>query len=55
MTTPTDRRGFHPAPVGTGSTLPRRRRICQSILNRIERGTIDVELLDGRRFRAIGG
>ncbi|MCY4229337.1 MAG: cyclopropane-fatty-acyl-phospholipid synthase [Alphaproteobacteria bacterium] len=55
MTGPTDRSGGCLAPVGAGSPLPRRLRIFQSILNRIERGTIEVVLPDGRRFRAVGG
>lgn len=41
-------------PAGTGSVLPRRLRIFQSILNRLERGAIEVDLPDGRRLRAEG-
>ena len=39
----------------TGPVLPRRLGIFRSILERIECGTIEVELPDGRRLRAVGG
>ena len=54
MTAPVGRPGVCRDPVGSGPALPRRLRIFRSILDRIERGTIEVELPDRRRFRASG-
>ncbi len=39
---------------GISSALPMRLKVMRSILNRIERGTIDFELPDGKRIRACG-
>lgn len=54
MTAPVYRPDVCRDPLGTASALPRRLRIFRSILDRIERGTIEVELPDRRRFRASG-
>ena len=54
MTTPPYRPGACPGSAGTGSAPPRRLRVFRSILNRMERGTIDVALPDGSRLRVIG-
>ena len=54
MTAPAGRRGVYCVAAGDGSRLPRRLRLLLSVLDRIERGTIEVELPGGRRFRAVG-
>ena len=54
MTAPAGKAGTCRDAVGTVSGAPRQLRILQSLLNRIERGTIDVETPDGRRLRAAG-
>ena len=55
MTATAGQRDIHREAAGARSRLPRRQRLLLSILNRIERGAIEVGLPDGRRFRAVGG
>jgi len=52
MTATAGQRGIHREAAGARS---RRQRLLLSILDRIERGAIEVELPDGQRFRAVGG
>ncbi len=54
MTVPADSPGAFPGSRGTVTALPRRLRIFQTILRRIECGTIEVELPHCRPFRAAG-
>ena len=54
VTTPVRRPEGYPGWLGTGAARPRRLRMFRSILNRIERGAIEIELPDGRRLGAVG-
>ncbi len=54
MTAPVSGSAASPVSGGTGAALPRRMRIFQTVLSRIERGTIEVELPHCRPIRASG-
>ena len=54
MSAPVARPAVDVEPRPDRSSLPRRLRIVASILDRIERGSIEIELPGGRRLRAAG-
>ncbi len=54
MTAPVARRAADSEPRPDRSSLPRRLRVVASLLDRIERGSIEIELPSGQRLRAEG-